>query len=309
MLAEVRRFFQKRGVLEVETPLLCHTSGTDPNLHPFVTDFHLPGRPEGIPLYLQTSPEFAMKRLLASDSGPIYQICKAFRNEENGRHHNPEFTILEWYRPSFRLADLIEEIDALLTRLFTGKRKLAPTERWAYPELFTSLVGADPITASLDRLADAACQRGLPEASTLCGDNRSIWLDLLFSHVVQPQLGRGRACFVYDYPACLPSLARRKPDRPEVVERVELFLDGLELGNGFRELTDPNEQEQRFDTDLAHRRQSGLLMPPKDTRLLAALGDGLPDSSGVALGLDRILMLQLGATSIEEVLAFPVGRA
>jgi lysyl-tRNA synthetase class 2 len=308
-LAAVRRFFAERGVLEVETPLLCRAGGTDPNLHPFLTRFQLPGQTEeGLPLYLQTSPEFAMKRLLAAGSGSIYQICKAFRNEEAGRFHNPEFTILEWYRVGFSLERLMDEIDDLLRSLFADRRQLGPSHRIAYRDAFREYAAVDPL-APLPELVRYARQQGLSEAEALCGENRPLWLDLLFSHLVQPHLGRGCLTFVFDYPACQPSLARPKPDDPRWVERVEVFMDGMELANGFRELTDPHEQERRFDADLAARRAQGLREPPKDRRLLAALEAGLPDCSGVALGLDRLLMLLAGAGAIDQVLAFPVEQA
>lgn len=309
MLAKIRRFFCERGVLEVETPLLCHAAGTDPNLQPFSAEFRLPGLAQGTPLYLQTSPEFAMKRLLAAGSGPVYQICKAFRNEEAGRFHNPEFTMLEWYRVGFGLAELIDEIDALLQTLFAGIRDWQPAERIRYRERFARDTGLDPVLASPAEFAAYARAHGLDEAEALCGEDRKLWLDLLFSHCIQPKLGQGGACFVYDYPACLPSLARTKPGEPEVVERVELFIDGIELGNGYHELADAAEQERRFDADLRVRQTMGLALPPKDRRLLAALEAGLPDCSGVAIGLDRVLMLVLGAGAMADVLAFPVGCA
>jgi len=309
MLAKIRRFFSERGVLEVETPLLCHASGTDPNLQPFTAQFRLPGQPQGTPLYLQTSPEFAMKRLLASGAGSIYQICKAFRNEETGRYHNPEFTLLEWYRLGFGLEDLMDEVDALLACLFAGRRDWRPAERLAYRALFHRHTGLDPVAATPTEFAACARQQGLEEAEALCGEDRAIWLDLLFSHIIQPSLGRGRASFVHGYPACLPSLARAKPGEPVVVERVEVFIDGLELGNGYHELADAAEQERRFDADLDLRRAMGLDLPPKDRRLLAALDAGLPDCAGIALGLDRLLMLLIDADNIGQVLAFPVEGA
>jgi lysyl-tRNA synthetase class 2 len=260
-------------------------------------------------LYLQTSPEFAMKRLLAAGAGSIYQICKAFRNEEFGRHHNPEFTLLEWYRVGFSLAELIDEIDALIGAVFATGPKLAPSEAYAYAEIFQECLGVDPLIATLPQLAACAHRHGLANAERLCGDSRAAWLDLLFSHGVQPRLGQGRVCFIYDYPACLPSLARCYPENSRVVERVEIFMAGLELGNGFHELADPVEQEQRFDQDLAERERLGLPLPPKDRRLLAALRHGLPDCSGVAIGLDRLLMVLGGKSGIEDVLAFPISRA
>lgn len=309
LLADIRRFFAAREVLEVETPLLCHAPVTDPNLHAFATRFLPPGAAQGRDLYLQTSPEFAMKRLLAAGSGSIYQICKAFRDEESGRHHNPEFTLLEWYRAGFSLADLMDEVEALLAEVCGAAYPLAAAERHAYAELFECHLGIDPLTATRADFARCAEARDFPEAGGLCGDDRKVWLDLLFSYFVQPQLGQGRATFVYGYPACLPSLARRSPNDPRVVERVEVFLEGLELGNGFHELADAVEQEARFDQDLAERRARGLVLPPKDERLLAALRQGLPDCAGIAIGLDRLLMLLAGTGAIGEVLAFPVDRA
>ncbi len=307
MLEKIRDFFSKRGVLEVETPLLCRAAGSDPNLQSFTTRFRLPGQTEGVPLYLQTSPEFAMKRLLASDCGSIYQICKAFRNEEQGRNHNPEFTLLEWYRVDFGLAELMDEVEGLFACLFDGRLK--PARRIAYRALFLQHTGLDPILATLGEFDALARRHGLNEAEHVCGEDRSIWLDLLFSHIIQPHLGLGGIDFVHDYPACLPSLAQRKPSEPEVVERVEVFLEGVELGNGFHELADAEEQEARFDADLELRREMGVTLSPKDFRLLAALEAGLPDCSGIALGLDRILMLITGVSSIDETLAFPVSRA
>lgn len=309
LLAQIRRFFAARSVLEVETPLLCRAGVTDPNLHPFTALLHRPGAAEGERLYLQTSPEFAMKRLLAAGSGSIYQICKAFRNEESGRYHNPEFTLLEWYRVGFDLPQLIDEVDALLREICGEDLRLEASERHSYRELFYEHVGADPVSASFKKLAECSKLQDLPEAEALCGDDRALWLDLLFSHLVQPRLGRGRIAFVYDFPACLPSLARKKPGDPLVVERVEVFLEGLELGNGFHELADAVDQEERFDRDLAVRRAGGLAVPTKDQRLLAALKSGLPDCSGIALGLDRLLMIMMRADSIDDVLAFPTARA
>lgn len=309
MLRRIRRFFDERGVLEVETPILSKGSVTDPNLHPFVTEFRQPGQTSGVRLHLQTSPEFAMKRLLAADSGSIYQICKAFRNEECGRHHNPEFTLLEWYRVGFGLDGLIDEIEDLLFAVLDGKRELAPARRISYRRLFAELVGFDPLQADATAFAEGARRHGLFEAPAICGEDKNVWLDLLFSHIVQPRMDLGRVYFVYDYPACLPSLARQKPGDEMVVERVEVFLDGQELANGFHELADAVEQERRFNADLAVRHREGLPMTPKDQRLLDALAHGLPDCSGMAVGLDRLLMLMTGADHINQVLAFPVANS
>ena len=307
--AEVRAFFAAREVLEVETPLLAACGVTDPGLYPFTTVFTLPGQCEGRRLYLQTSPEFAMKRLLAAGSGSIYQITKAFRNDEAGRHHNPEFTLLEWYRVGYSLADLMDEVEALLEELAAGWRDPLPPERFTYVEAFGGALGLHPLEASVAELAAVARALGLPEAAELCGEDRAVWLDLLFSHFVQPALGSKRLTSIHHCPACLPSLARRCEADPRFVERVEIFMEGIELGNGFHELTDPVEQRRRFELDLERRRSLNLPEPGIDDRLLEALQAGLPPCSGIALGLDRLLMVLTGAGHIADVLAFPIERA
>ena len=309
MLANIRRFFEERCVLEVETPSLCHTVGTDPHLSFFSTRLNEPGGRPGGTFYLQTSPEFAMKRLLAAGSGPIYQICKAFRNEESGRFHNPEFTRLEWYRPSFGLDHLMDEIEALLRRLLAGTPHDGNGERLSYRKAFMNHAGVDPLTASVDDFAHCAHAHRLGDARSFCGETVSLWLDFLFSHLVQPELGCNGPCFLFDFPACQASLARIRPGSPAVAERVEVFLRGIELANGFHELSDPCEQEQRFEQEQKERARNGRPVPAKDTRFLDALRAGLPDCSGVAVGLDRLLMLIAGADRIDDVLAFPVARA
>lgn len=308
MLAAVRAFFAAREVLEVETPLLNPFGVTDPHLSLFRSELRQPGQSQSQTLFLQPSPEYAMKRLLAAGAGSIYQICKAFRNEEAGRHHNPEFTLLEWYRVGCGLDGLMDDIEQLIAALWRDGSALAPPERVGYREIFSAAWSIDPIAASLDDFSRVS-RTCLPEAESLCGDERSTWLELLFSHAVQPSLGRGRLTLVYDYPACLPSLARRRLDDVNRVERVEVFLEGLEIGNGFHELADAAEQEARFAADIAARRRQGLEPRAMDARLLMALAAGLPDCSGVALGLDRLLMARHGAQSLAEVLAFPIDRA
>jgi lysyl-tRNA synthetase class 2 len=307
--ANIRRFFAGRQVMEVETPLLGACTVTDPALHAFKTSFHLPGQKIGQPLFLQTSPEFAMKRLLAAGSGSIYQICKAFRNEESGRHHNPEFTLLEWYREGFTLDDLISEVESLVAEIKPEDFALHPPERLSYVEAFSAHLGIHPIDATLDELAEIAVSRNILEATALCGGDRSIWLDLLFSYFVQPFLGHGRLTSVYHYPAFMPSLARTCPDDESFVERVEIFLSGMELGNGFHELTNAGEQSARFQRDRQQRKAQGLPMPDMDERLLAALRHGFPDCSGMAVGLDRLLMAFTRRQSLPEVLAFPLGQS
>lgn len=310
MNKRIRNFFASRGVLEVETPLLGRRGVTDPALSAFTTLYRLPGQSgTETPLYLQTSPEFAMKRLLAAGCGSIYQICKAFRNEESGRHHNPEFTLLEWYRLGFSLDDLMGEVESLIGELFEPAARLLPPERITYTEVFRQYLDIHPVDDSLDSFACIAKTNGLPEASMLCRDERSVWLDLLFSHFIQPQLGRQRLTSVYDWPALMPSLARVRPEHEDYVERVEIFLFGMEIGNGFHELADADEQRFRFERDLQRRQALGLPSIPIDERLFDALHSGLPDCSGMAMGLDRLLMIMSGCRILDEVLAFPLDRA
>ena len=302
LLQIIRQFFAEREVLEVETPLLCRATGTDPNLDFFSSQFHSP--PNSEILYLQTSPEFAMKRLLAAGSGSIYQICKAFRNGEAGRFHNPEFTILEWYRLGFGLEQLMREVGQLL-RCVLGP---LPIQTVSYQQLFHGVTGLDPLHFSRADYRDYAHAEGLPEADALCGDDPVLWLDFLFSHCVQNAMAKQRIYLVYDYPAIQSSLARIHPNDPRVAERFEVFIDGVELGNGFFELSDADEQEIRFDREIKQRRQQGLPPVAKDPLFLSALKSGLPECSGVAIGLDRLLMLVSGCDSIQQVLAFPVER-
>lgn len=307
LLSTIRRFFDERGVLEVETPLLSHGIGTDPQLAFFSTEYCF--QPKAKTLYLQTSPEFAMKRLLAAGYGSIYQICKAFRNGESGRFHNPEFTLLEWYRPGFDLFQLMEEIDQLIQVVLGPYGLLRETRTVSYQAVFERYTGLNPLVFSLSDYSKYAERNGMPEAVSICGDSHALWLDFIFSHRVQPNLGERGLCMVYGFPACQSSLARINADNPAVTDRVEIFIQGIELGNGFYELTDAEEQERRFDKEIDFRQRNGLPKAGKDKRLLAALASGLPDCAGMAIGLDRLLMIQTRAGSIDEVLAFPIDRA
>lgn len=306
MLADIRQFFADKSVLEVETPLLSHAVGTDPQLEFFTTEYCLP--PQRQTLFLQTSPEFAMKRLLAAGSGSIYQIGKAFRNGESGRFHNPEFTMLEWYRVGFTLTHLMDEIAELFACLFK-LRPLQESQRVSYQDVFSSFTGLDPLVFSHRDYCAYAMASGLPEAVDICEDNHALWLDFLFSHKVQPHLGDNALCMVYGYPACQSSLARVNPHNPLITDRVELFIDGVELGNGYYELTDASEQGRRFDRELVARREQGLPAAVKDDRLIEALDSGLPECAGMAIGLDRLLMLLSDSASIEDVLSFAIRRA
>lgn len=303
VLAGIRAFFAERAVLEVETPLLAAATTPDPRIESLGTLYRGPGAPaEGLTLYLQTSPELAMKRLLAAGSGPIYQIARAFRDGEAGPRHNPEFTLLEWYRPGFDHHALMDEVEALLGRVLGT----SGAERLTFAEAFDRHLGLDPHAAPLGELrraADEAAPGGSP------GLSRDDLLNLLLAAAVEPHLGRDRPTFVYDFPASQAALARVREGPPPVAERFEVFVRGVELANGFNELTDADEQRRRFEEELARRRSEGLAPVPLDERLLAALEAGLPPCAGVALGVDRLVMLAAGAGSLAEVLAFPVTRA
>lgn len=309
LYAVIRAFFDDRSVLEVETPLLSHRTVTDPMLAAFESRYQAAGNSQDSLLYLQTSPEFAMKRLLASGVGSIFQITKAFRNGEIGRYHNPEFTLLEWYRVGFNLEELQNEVEVLFGQILEAFNLRFTVARTTYSEIFEQYVRLHPLEASLDALKARAEESGFHDAQALCGDNRAHWLDFLFSCLIQPKLPSDCLMMVSRYPGLLPSLARKVQDDERWVERVELFLGGMELGNGFYELTDPVEQEQRFLQDLAVRKREGLISPVMDDRLIKALRLGLPDCSGIAIGLDRLLMILTRSSRVEDVLAFPFLRA
>ncbi len=306
MLASIRQFFTDKNILEVETPVLGQHIGTDPHLDFFdVSNVQRKNQT----MFLQTSPEFAMKRLLAAGSGSIYQICKAFRKEEQGALHNPEFSLLEWYRIDFDIYNLMDEVTLLLKTVLTHLDLSKTIEKVSYQEIFRRYTGVDPLTASIEQFTSCAKNHGFMEATAICEDNFSVWLDFMFSHLVQPNLGYEALCFVYHYPASQSALARINLSDPRVADRFEVFVQGVELANGFHELQDPVEQERRFDQENALRLDKNLLTVQKDNRLLDALKSGLPNCSGVALGLDRLLMLICGTATIDAVLAFPFDRA
>jgi lysyl-tRNA synthetase class 2 len=302
LLARTREFFAERGVLEVETPALSCAGVSDPQIESLVT--RLAG--EHRPRYLHTSPEFPMKRLLAAGSGDIYQLCRVFRDGERGRWHNPEFTLLEWYRLGFDDAGLMSEVEALTARLLAPQRRLEPAERLTYAEALRRHAGVDAHAAPERDLERAAAVHGIDCKADL---DRDAKLDLLMGLVVGPKLGRERPCFIHDYPASQASLARLKPGLPPVAARFELYLDGIELANGFHELSDAGEQRDRFTRDLEVRRVRGQALPPIDERLLAALEVGIPDCAGVALGFDRLVAIAVGATHLSQAMAFPIDSA
>ena len=309
MLERLRAFFSQRAVLEVETPVFSSAASTDPALASFHTRYTGPLFPRGQTFYCHTSPEFPMKRLLAAGSGSIYQLGKVFRDGESGRLHNPEFTLLEWYRVGFDHWELMDEAVALITTLLDGQRALAPPEKLSYREAFERHGGFDPLTADTKTLAAAITRHGIQIDLDLENENPDVLRDLLLTHVIETHLGCGHLTVLYDYPASQAALARIRPGPPPVAERFEIYLDGIELANGFHELSDATEQQRRFEHDLSKRAAAGLPDVPMDTRLLAALRVGLPDCAGVALGFDRLVMLAAGAKQLRDVLAFPADCA
>jgi lysyl-tRNA synthetase class 2 len=298
LLRQIRHFFESRQVLEVDTPILSRSAGTEPSLQPVTASLDN-GADQSAEFFLQTSPEFAMKRLLATGSGPIYQLARSFRNGEAGKQHNPEFTLLEWYRPGFTMTALMDEVD-----IFIGEVLGKPNaQRITYRDLFLRELRIDPWSASLDQIQAVA--KGKLEVSMQSNDPDH-WLDLLFSHCIQPELQE--PVFITHYPPTQAALATTDIDEDNlpVALRFELVIGGMELANGYQELTDADEQENRFQAELSRRNDLGLPEYPVDEHFLAALRHGLPDCSGVALGVDRLLMLCTGAKTIQEVIPFPI---
>lgn len=304
ILAEIRRFFADHGVLEVETPAMSQATVTDIHLFPFQTCFVGPGAANGLTLYMMTSPEYHMKRLLAAGSGSIYQLCRSFRNEEAGRYHNPEFTMLEWYRPHYDMYRLMSEVDDLLQQVLD----CTSAETISYQQTFLRHLNIDPLSAEIAQLRKVAAKLNMSNVADSEEDHDTL-LQLLFTIGVEPFIGREKPAFVYHFPASQAALAQISTEDYRVAERFEVYFKGIELANGFRELTNSREQRQRFEQDNRKRAQRGLPQHPIDSNLLDALQHGIPACSGVALGVDRLIMLALGAESLSDVLAFPVERA
>jgi elongation factor P--(R)-beta-lysine ligase len=305
LLRRTRDFFFARSVLEVETPILSRGATVDPQIE------SLQVRIQGFARvhYLGTSPEFAMKRLLAAGAGDIFQICKVFRDGELGRWHQPEFTLLEWYRLGFDDERLMVEVDALVRELLAPQRALLPMKRLAYAEALANHAGVNMHSDSDAQLSRTAHELGIDYRGE---PDRNALLDLLMGMIVGPRLGHDGPTFVVDYPVSQASLARIKSPANEpnpVAARFELYLEGLELANGFHELADAAEQRQRFESDLAERLRTGKPVPPMDEHLLAALSSGMPDCAGVALGMDRLIAIAANATALGSVLSFDSERA
>lgn len=317
-LRNIRAFFDAKKILEVDTPIL--SSATIPD--PFIESFHT----RYIPLtqvmqrdnyYLQTSPEFPMKRLLASGIGSIYQISKVFRQGESGPRHNPEFTLLEWYRDGWNHHQLMQEICELLHALLSSHVELAEPQFITYGAAFQESLGINPHSASQETLIACAENLGLDNVLDK-DDDRDRFLELLFSHAIEANLGKSKdendivkpcICFLYHYPASQASLAKTRQEHGHAIaERFEVFIDGMELGNGFHELNDANEQRKRFQVDNQFRIQAGQSVIPMDEYFLAAV-DSLPDCAGVAIGIERLLMVLSQSQHINDVITFPFERA
>jgi elongation factor P--(R)-beta-lysine ligase len=335
LLEFTRAFFRSRGLWEVETPLLSRDIVIDAYLEPFVTrsDAGSDCRPAAREheLFLQTSPEFAMKRLLAAGASDIFQLTRSFRRGEVGRLHNPEFTILEWYHKGATYHDEMTFVEDFVAAFWDEAARLIAAEpsaeghtastrpapvplarpfpRLTYDELFQSVLGTSVLDQSTAQLGELARACGIAPPPGLADDDHDGWLNLLLALKVEPELAKQRAAFVYDYPAGQAALARVRESKPPVAERFELYLAGIEICNGYQELTDADELRRRIAVQQELRRREGSRPLPAESRLLAAMDFGLPECSGVALGFDRLLMTAVGATSLSEVIAFPFDRA
>ncbi len=307
IVSKVRQFFADRCILEVETPTLSQYAVTDVHLSSFHTLFLKPGEndeQQGRKMSLITSPEYHMKRLLAAGSGPIYQICKCFRNhEEVSRYHNPEFTMLEWYRIQFDMMQMINEVDDLLQSILDCE----PAERISYQKAFQRHLNIDPLEAEHATLVEAIKQLNI-ELNTDDYD-RDTLLQCLFSFGVEPHIGQEKPIAVYNFPASQAALAAISSEDHRVASRFEFYYKGVELANGFKELTNPQEQKMRFEQNNIDRANQNL--PPQniDIELIAAMEAGLPDCAGVAVGLDRLIMLALDAMNLDDVISFTFERA
>lgn len=308
LLARARLFFAQRRVLEVDTPIVSRHTVTDVHIHS--AEVRFPG--VDAPFYLHTSPEYAMKRLLAAGSGDIFQICHVVRGMERGQLHNAEFTLIEWYRVGFTLEALMQEVGALVLGLLRHPESARDAstlsiEYLSYHDAFQRELSFDPLEADLETLRRAAHEAGFQNAGA-CSDRDEL-LDVLMATRVGPRLGRRSLCFVHRYPASQAALAQIDPADPRCALRFELYCEGVELANGFKELASASDQRARFEKDRAARAARGLPAISIDERLLAALEHGLPDCAGVALGFDRVAMLATRAQTIDAVLPFPIERA
>ncbi|WP_313915733.1 EF-P lysine aminoacylase EpmA [Tahibacter sp.] len=301
---EIRDFLAMRSVLEVETPMLSASGNTDPNIESFTTHFTGHRDAGSAERWLRTSPEFPLKRLLAEGIGDCYELGRVFRNGEAGRRHNPEFTMLEWYRVGWDHLTLMHEACDLVADLLVMMRRRPDRQKFSYRALFLQYLSIDPFSATEAELAAPLARFSIDPV----GLSRDDWLDLLITHLIQPQFPVDRITMVYDYPASQCALARIRLRDPPVAERFELYLGPYELANGYHELFDAAEQRTRFQRDNARRRERGLREVPLDENLLAVLGR-MPACAGVALGIERLLMCLAQTDDIRDVLAFDFARA
>jgi len=303
LLSKLRAFFDEKDILEVQTPLLSQAGNTEPTIESFVV------QQKNKKAYLNTSPEFAMKRLLAAGYGSIYQISPAFRQEEQSKRHNSEFTLLEWYRIGFDHHALMREVDELIYFVATDYIKLAPSQHYTYQDAMIKFADIDPFDTTVTELKAATLTAGI-EVIGLDEVSLDAWLDLLMCEVVEKNLPLNCPVFIYDYPSSQAALSKiRKGEYHDVAERFELYINGMELANGFHELSDAAEQEQRFHKDQELRKKNNQQSIPTDKHLIEAIKEGLPECAGVALGLERLLMVLTETESINDVLAFPFDRA
>jgi lysyl-tRNA synthetase class 2 len=300
MLNIIRDFMQAHSILEVETPVLCHATVTDPHIESLNTVLNYPDQLESTTFYLQTSPEYAMKRLLTSGIGAIYQISRVFRDKEIGRLHNPEFTLLEWYQPGYDHHAMMNAVEQLI--ILFGFKQCA---RINYADIFKRHTGIDPHNSNDDELFQFANKLGLHSYA----DDKSFLLDFIFNEKIAPNLSKGIPTFIYDFPECLSALAKLSQDSPSRAERFELYINGVEIANGFNELCDANEQKHRFEINQALRKQNDKTNYVIDKRLINALDHGLSACAGVAIGLDRLLMMLVQCDDIKQVLTFPIDIA
>lgn len=308
IISKIRLFFAARNVTEVDTPLLSNGTITDAHIEAFDTRYNFLSDTSvsvSASLFLQTSPEFAMKRLIASGYGCIFQVCKAFRHEGYGKHHNPEFTMLEWYRIGFTHTELMEEVGELLIEVLSCNTPKKVT----YQQLFIEHLSIDPLATSHDELKSYLVAHELSSAWLLNSEGTDTLLQYLFSEVIEPKIGTDEPCFVYNFPSSQASLAKISCEDTRVAERFECYYQGVELANGFHELTNVDEQRQRFDTDNYQRMVNKLETKPIDKNFIAALQSGLPDCAGVALGVDRLIMLALNKNTIKEVITYDIEDA
>jgi lysyl-tRNA synthetase class 2 len=303
IISNIRLFFLQKNVMEVETPMLSTSTVTDVHLSPFQTEFLSLNQNDMLKLWLITSPEYHMKRLLAATSGPIYQICHCFRNQEVGRYHNPEFTMLEWYQPFFSMKKFIKEIDLFLQTIFNFNE----SEKISYQDIFLKTFDIDPLCTNILELRTIFKKLKL---DYLIDDEHQVndLIQILFTLEIEPHLGKKNPIFIYHFPAEQACLASINSKDSRISERFEFFFKGIELGNGFYELTDFDEQKKRFTKDNKKRASMNLPMRKIDNFFLDALSSGLPCCSGVAIGLDRLMMLLLKEKNINKVLSFAIDR-